>query len=119
MAIASFSCSVKRSYDEFDRTRKKIFLDVACFFNGEDKDRVTRILDTCNFYAESGMKVLNDKWLITIFDNMISMHDLLRQMGREIVRQECPKDPEKWSRLCYPEVVNRVLTRRLVRTKCK
>ena len=43
------------------------------------------------------------------------MHDLLQQMGREIVRQECPRDPGKWSRLCYPEVVNRVLTRKMVR----
>ena len=110
---------LKRSYDELDHTQKEIFLDIACFFNGEDKDRITRILDACNFYADSGMKVLNDKCLITIFDNTISMHDLLQQMGRDIVRQECPKDPERWSRLCYPEVVNRILTRKLVRAKCK
>ena len=110
---------LKRSYDELDPTQKEIFLDVACFFNREDKDRVMRILDACNFYAESGMKVLSDKCLITIFDNTISMHDLLQQMGRDIVRHECPKDPEKWSRLCYPEVVNRVLTSKLVRAKCK
>ena len=110
---------LKRSYDELDHTQKEIFLDIACFFNGEDKDHVTRILDACNFYAYSGMKVLSDKCLITIFDNMISMHDLLQQMGRDIVRQECPKDPERWSRLCYPELVNRILTKKLVRAKCK
>ncbi|RVW64930.1 TMV resistance protein N [Vitis vinifera] len=92
---------------------KTIFLDIACFFNGEEKDFVTRILDACNFYAESGIGVLGDKCFVTILDNKIWMHDLLQQMGREIVRQECPRDPGKWSRLCYPEVVNRVLTRKM------
>ncbi|RVW41437.1 Disease resistance protein RRS1 [Vitis vinifera] len=67
---------LKRSYDELDRTQKEIFLDVACFFNGEDKDRVTRILDACNFSAEIGIGVLSDKCLIDIFDNKISMHAL-------------------------------------------
>ena len=72
---------LKRSYDELDHTQKEIFLDIACFFNGEDKDRVTRILDACGFYARSGIQVLSDKCLITIFDNTISMHDLLQLMG--------------------------------------
>ena len=110
---------LKRSYDELGRTEKEIFLDVSCFFNGEDKDRVTRILDACKFYPEIGIQVLSDKCLITIFDNKIWMHDLLQQMGRDFVRQECPKDPGKWSRLCCPEDVNRVLTRKLVRAECK
>ncbi|XP_034674422.1 disease resistance protein RPV1-like [Vitis riparia] len=103
---------LKRSYDELDRTKKEIFLDIACFFNGEDEDHVTRILDACKFYAATGIRDLRDKCLINIFDNKISMHDLLQQMGRDMVRQECPKYPEKWSRLCYPDDVNRVLTRK-------
>lgn len=41
------------------------------------------------------------------------MHDLLQQMGRDIVWQESPKDPGKCSRLCYPEIVYRVLTRKM------
>ncbi|KAL6315711.1 hypothetical protein AAG906_006573 [Vitis piasezkii] len=51
-------------------------------------------------------EILGDKCFITILDNKIWMHDLLQQMGQDIVRQECPKDPRKWSRLCYPKVVN-------------
>ena len=62
---------LKRSYDELDYTQKEIFLDIACFFNGEYKDFVTRILDACNFYVESGIQVLSDKCLITILDNKI------------------------------------------------
>ncbi|XP_034675157.1 disease resistance protein RPV1-like [Vitis riparia] len=103
---------LKRSYDELDHTQKEIFLDIACFFNGEDKDHVTRILDACKFYAPTGIRDLRDKCLINIFDNKISMHDLLQQMGRDMVRQEYPKHPEKWSRLCYPDDVNRVLTKK-------
>ena len=86
---------LKRSYDELDRTKKEIFLDIACFFNGEDEDCVTRILDACKFYAATRIRDLKDKCLINIFDNKISMHDLLQQMGRDIVRQECPKYPKK------------------------
>ncbi|RVW18689.1 Disease resistance-like protein DSC1 [Vitis vinifera] len=54
--------------------------------------------------AESGIRVLGDKCLISIVDNKIWMHDLLQQMGQDIVGQEFPKEPGKWSRLCYPEV---------------
>ncbi|KAL6315878.1 hypothetical protein AAG906_012214 [Vitis piasezkii] len=104
---------LKRSYDELDHTQKQLFLDVACFFNGEDKDFVTRILDACNFYAKGGIRVLTDKCLVTILDNKIWMHDLLQQMGRDIVQQESPEDPGKWSRLCYPGVISRVLTRKM------
>ena len=90
---------LKRSYGELDHTQKQIFRDVACFFNGEDKDFVTRILDACNFFAESGIRVLNDKCLISIIDNSIWMHDLLRHLGRDIVEQEFREDPGKLSRL--------------------
>ena len=38
-------CVLKRSYNELDHTQKQIFQDVTCFFNGEDKEFVTRILD--------------------------------------------------------------------------
>ncbi|PRQ20993.1 putative leucine-rich repeat domain, L domain-containing protein [Rosa chinensis] len=38
------------------------------------------------------------------------MHDLLREMGREVVRAECPKRPEKRSRLWCQEDVIDVLT---------
>ena len=90
---------LKRSYGELDHTQKQIFRDVACFFNGEDKDFVTRILDACNFFAESGIRVLNDKCLISIIDNNIWMHDLLQHLGRDIVEQEFREDPGKLSRL--------------------
>ena len=36
---------LKISYDGLDRMQKDIFLDIACFFEGNDRDHVERILD--------------------------------------------------------------------------
>ncbi|KAJ9675668.1 hypothetical protein PVL29_024538 [Vitis rotundifolia] len=102
---------LKISYDGLDRTQGEIFLDIACFFKGQDKDFVSRILDGCDFYAESGFSVLCDRCLITILDNKIHMHDLIQQMGWHIVREQNPEKPGKWSRLWEREDVFRVLTR--------
>ncbi|RVW66962.1 TMV resistance protein N [Vitis vinifera] len=36
---------------------------------------------------------------LKVLDNVIQVHDLIQQMGWAIVREECPGDPNKWSRL--------------------
>ena len=103
---------LKRSFDGLDRTEKELFLDVACFFTGDDVNFVARILGSS---APSGIRVLNDKSLISISDNKIMMHDLLKLMGREIVRRECPTRPGRRSRLWDPEDVRDVLAQNTVR----
>ncbi|KAG6627856.1 hypothetical protein CIPAW_15G158600 [Carya illinoinensis] len=101
---------LKISYDGLDYHTKKIFLDIACFFKGEYKDYVTKILDGCGFFADAGIKKLNDKCLITIDKyDLLWMHDLIQDMGREIVRQESPEEPSKRSRLYFHEDVWEVL----------
>ena len=109
---------LKRSYDGLGRTKKNILLDVACFFGDENKDFVSRILDGCNFHAEIGLKNLNDMCLITIPYNKIHMHDLIRQMAWEIVREDHPHKPNKWSRLWDPRDIDSALTTYKVRAKC-
>jgi hypothetical protein len=47
--------------------------------------------------------------------NKIGMHDLLRDMGREIVREKSPKDPEERSRLWFNKDVLDVLSEQTVR----
>uniref|UniRef100_A0A7N2LHW1 TIR domain-containing protein n=2 Tax=Quercus lobata TaxID=97700 RepID=A0A7N2LHW1_QUELO len=89
------------SYDGLGENEKNIFLDISCFFKGRSKDFVENILDKCNLYPKSGIQILVHKSLITIDQyGKLSMHDLIQQMGMEIVRQESPNIPRKRSRLC-------------------
>ena len=83
-------------YDKLDDVEQEIFLDIACFFRGEDKDFVLRILGSD---ADIVISILQQRCLITISENKLDMHDLLQQMGKEIVRQQCPKEHGKRSRL--------------------
>ncbi|RVW12071.1 TMV resistance protein N [Vitis vinifera] len=87
------------SFHGLDPTQRSILLDIACFFKGEDINFVTKILEACNFYAVSGMQVLNDRSLISTSNNKLLMHDLMQQMGWDIVREKYPDEPGKWSRL--------------------
>ncbi|KAL6316357.1 hypothetical protein AAG906_017994 [Vitis piasezkii] len=85
-------------YDGLSDERKKLFLYIACFFKDEDEKMVTRILEGCKFHPKIGLRVLSERCLISIEDNTIRMHDLLQEMGWEIVRKIDPR-PGKWSRL--------------------
>ncbi|KAL5776141.1 hypothetical protein ACOSP7_009067 [Xanthoceras sorbifolium] len=101
------------SFDGLDDEEKDIFLDIACFFKGEHKDSMTQILDGCYFSAEYALSVLVDKSLITISCEKIEMHDLLQEMGCEIIRQESVNKPGKRSRLHNHEDICLVLKRNI------
>ncbi|XWS13342.1 hypothetical protein CRYUN_Cryun36dG0029500 [Craigia yunnanensis] len=92
---------------------KAMFLDIACFFIGMDKDYVMTILDGCGFYPECGIEVLLERSLIAIdpHNQRLQMHDLLRDMGREIVREVSPSHPGYRSRLWFHQEVVDVLTK--------
>ncbi|XP_057990210.1 disease resistance protein RUN1-like [Hevea brasiliensis] len=107
---------LKRSYDGLEKNEQEIFLDIACFFKGEDKDEVERKLKAFGFYPESGIPRLIEKYLITVSNNRVDMHDLLEQMGKDIVNEEC-KQPGGRSRLWNYEDIDHVLTTETVRTK--
>ncbi|XVF70292.1 hypothetical protein PTKIN_Ptkin11bG0149600 [Pterospermum kingtungense] len=99
------------SYDGLEETEKNIFLDIACFFKGEDKDFVLKVLDGCEFYPSIGIDVLAKKSLITIDkNNKLGMHDLLQEMGRKIVGQKSADEPGKRCRLWEKRDVYHVLT---------
>jgi hypothetical protein len=55
------------------------------------------------------MEVLKDRCLISISEGRIVMHDLVQEMGHEIVRQQCVNDTGKRSRLWKPEDIYDVL----------
>ena len=47
--------------------------------------------------------------------NILDMHDLLRDMGREIIRKQSPEEPEKRTRLWLNDDVLNVLENNIVR----
>ncbi|QHO54041.1 hypothetical protein HN51_022723 [Arachis hypogaea] len=97
------------SFDSLnDDTVKEIFLDIAFFFIGMDRNDVVHILD--EYDAEIGISVLVDRNLVTVdSNNRLGMHALLRDMGREIVREKSPKELERRSRLWLQKEVFEVL----------
>ncbi|KAK8334425.1 hypothetical protein V6Z12_A10G269600 [Gossypium hirsutum] len=100
---------LRSSFDGLDELEKNIFLDIATFFKGELREEVEEILRCCYKGAECVISNLLDKSLLEIIDfDKISMHDMLEEMGKDIVRQES-KRPEKQSRLWSPEDADRVL----------
>ncbi|KAH9725851.1 ADP-ribosyl cyclase/cyclic ADP-ribose hydrolase [Citrus sinensis] len=104
--------TLKISFDGLRETEKKIFPDIACFYRGEKRDYVTKILDYCDFDPVIGIRVLIDKSLIEMSNgNRLRMHDLLQEMGQQIVKRQSPKEPGKHSRLWKEEDVHHVLTK--------
>ncbi|CAN6698985.1 unnamed protein product [Malus baccata var. baccata] len=102
---------LRKSYDTLDYVMQQVFLDIACFFKGEDKDYVLQILRSLKLSVpQDCIDVLIEKAIITIEYNRILMHDLLEKMGKRIVREESPNEPGEWSRLWHHEDVYRVLT---------
>ena len=107
---------LKVSYDGLHEDEKNIFLDIACFFNKYKISYVNEMLHARGFYPEHGIQVLIDKSLMKIDSNdCVRMHDLIQNMGREIVRQESTFEPGKRSRLWFDEDIFHVLQNDMVR----
>ncbi|KAK7291272.1 hypothetical protein RIF29_06277 [Crotalaria pallida] len=101
------------SYDGLEENAKEIFLDIACFFKGCSERYVTSMLHARGFYPEIGMMELKDHSLIKILihdeDNVVTMHELIRRMGKEIVRQQSTNLPNKGNRLWFHEDIIDIL----------
>ncbi|XP_061988263.1 disease resistance protein RUN1-like [Rosa rugosa] len=99
------------SFDAIDENQKNLFLDVSSFFIGMDKNYVIKILEGCGLSAAIDISVLIQRCLVVVSEkNKLTMHNLLRDMGREVVREEYPEDVEKCSRLWRQEDVLDILT---------
>jgi hypothetical protein len=109
------------SFDGLDENAKNIFLDIACFFKGWNVEAITKVLDsTRGFHSYStAIEELKDKCLVTQSCGSLEMHDLLQEMGREIVRQQSPDEPSKRSRLWFHEDVRNVLEGNAVKNVLK
>ncbi|KAH0982040.1 hypothetical protein GBA52_009217 [Prunus armeniaca] len=96
------------SFDSLQDHDKRLFLHIACFFIGKDKDFSTTILDECEFATNIGIQNLVDRCLLIIdgFNNKLTMHQLLQDMGRGIIREESPEDPGKRTRVWNKDASN-------------
>ena len=80
-----------------------------------NQETIIVVLDRLGLYPKIGLRVLIDKCLIKLQDDKLWMHDLLQEMGRDIVRKKCPKDLGKRSRLWLYKDIDSVLTKNTVR----
>ncbi|MCH79268.1 disease resistance protein (TIR-NBS-LRR class) [Trifolium medium] len=77
-----------------------IFLDIAFFFTGMDQEDVIEILKDCGHFPEIGISILVQQSLVTVDrENKIGMHDLLRDMAREIVSKKSKEGSKEPNRL--------------------
>ncbi|XP_050156542.1 disease resistance protein RPV1-like [Malus sylvestris] len=102
------------SFDGLDDTEKAIFLDI-CFFleisqGYVNKDYVTKILDGCGLSPIIGISVLRERCLVAVERGKLKMHDLIREMGKIIISEKSPTQPERLSRLWDPKTATDVLT---------
>jgi hypothetical protein len=109
------------SYNGLSLEARMMFLDIACFMIGQREHIAMQIFEACKFdYAEpaSLFSSLKDKCLVKLDeDRRIIMHDLLRDMGRQVVKNES-HNMEKGtpSHLWDPKMVQRVLQNKEVST---
>ncbi|PWA42613.1 toll/interleukin-1 receptor (TIR) domain-containing protein [Artemisia annua] len=87
---------LEMSYDALEHDQKEIFLDVACILKGEQKDKAIRVLESCGFRGRIGLRVLEQKCLISISQSgSLCMHDLIEEMGKHVVRRSHPNEPDR------------------------
>lgn len=100
---------LKYSYDALDDEDKDLFLYIACFFNDESIDHTFEDTLKNNFSnVQQGFRVLVQRSLISE-ERYQPMHNLLVQLGREIVRKQS-NEPGKRQFLVDPRDVCEVLT---------
>ncbi|GLJ34589.1 hypothetical protein SUGI_0695690 [Cryptomeria japonica] len=83
--------SLKVSFDSLDDEEKEIFLDIACFFIGEEKSMILNVWDGSRWNGLHSWEKLFNKCLVELDDGeRIRMHNHLRDLGREIANQQSP-----------------------------
>ncbi|KAH0716075.1 hypothetical protein KY284_008980 [Solanum tuberosum] len=96
---------LKISYDGLESEEQKIFLDIACFFRGDERKEVMQIVESYDSGAEYILDVLIDKSLVFISEyDYIEMHDLIEDMGKYIVKMQ--KDSSRiWNVEDFKDVI--------------
>ncbi|CAN6926894.1 unnamed protein product [Brassica oleracea] len=76
------------SYNALSQENKDLFLHIACFFNYVMIEKVAEYLSKRFSDARQRLNVLAEKSFISLKSELVIMHDLLVQLGRDIVRKQ-------------------------------
>ncbi|XP_076922177.1 disease resistance protein RML1A-like [Bidens hawaiensis] len=73
---------LRKSLDSGFAGHKELFIDIACFFVGENKDMITIVGD--DLYAKYGIATLVNRGLLTVSRETgeLKMHQMLQEVGR-------------------------------------
>lgn len=109
--------TLRTSYNSLQEPRdKNLFLDIACFYIGKKKYQVDKVVEDCELYRALGIQTLLDRHLVKVDeDNRLTMHQLLRDMGRKIAEQKSTEG-ETHRRIWNSEDALKVLRENIVRT---
>ncbi|XP_013598933.1 PREDICTED: disease resistance protein RRS1 isoform X1 [Brassica oleracea var. oleracea] len=88
--------TLKISYGTLGDTEKEIFLEIVFSFRGVNIDDVMQFLEGCGYFPRVGIDVLMDKSLLTVSDNRVQMHNLIYDLGLQII-----KDPTEDTEMAY------------------
>ncbi|XP_017235570.1 disease resistance protein RPV1 isoform X2 [Daucus carota subsp. sativus] len=103
VSIDAVEEKLKISFDALkfvDPMLQDIFLDIACFFIGWDREDAVEIMDAYYSYVDHKIDILQKRCLLTINDrDKFVMHDLIRDIGREVIRKNSLGEPGDRSRL--------------------
>jgi hypothetical protein len=107
-----------------------IALTIACFFIGIEKEYVAKVLGArCRLSPEVVLETLRERSLIQfhvciikderqLLGRTVTMHDLLRDMGREVVCKASPLHLGKRTRIWNKDDAWNVLDHQKVRAQC-
>ncbi|GLJ33364.1 hypothetical protein SUGI_0671230 [Cryptomeria japonica] len=91
---------LKISFDSLDDEQKQVFIDIACFFVGKQTSVAESVLEASGWNAHNAIERLKDKCLVEEkIESLslglkekaeLSMHDHLRDLGREMAHERSP-----------------------------
>ncbi|ESQ39792.1 hypothetical protein EUTSA_v10001229mg, partial [Eutrema salsugineum] len=88
--------TLRLSYDGLNNKKEKaIFRHISCLFNGEKVNDIKLLLAGSDLDVTTGLKALVDKSLVHVRENIVEMHSLLQDMGKEIVRAQSNEPGER------------------------
>ncbi|XP_020882189.1 disease resistance protein TAO1 isoform X4 [Arabidopsis lyrata subsp. lyrata] len=101
---------LKFSYNSLAEEEKDLFLHIACFFRRERIETLEVFLANKFGDVKQGLQILADKSLLSLNFGNIEMHNLLVQLGLDIIRKQSIHKPGKRQFLVDAEDICEVLT---------